>query len=132
MQDASSNARRSALAEPTEHLDRLARAVVDSALEVHKVLGPGFLESIYEEALASELSRRAIPFERQVPVIVHYKGQPVGEARADLLVHRALIVELKAVETLAPIHVAQVLSYLKALELANRSIRVDSGSTSSS
>lgn len=104
------------LLEPHERLDGLARAVVDAALEVHKLLGPGFAESVYEEALAVELSRREIPFERQVPLIVKYKGFCVGEGRADLLVGGELIVELKSVEQLAAVHVAQVISYLKAFE----------------
>ena len=102
--------------EPSAQVDRLARAVIDSALEVHRVLGPGFLESVYEEALSLELERRGVPFERQVPVTVQYKGAPIGEARADLRVGHCLIVELKSVERLAPIHVAQVISYLKAFD----------------
>jgi GxxExxY protein len=101
---------------PPEHLEPLARVVVDAALEVHTALGPGFVESVYEEALAIELGRRNVPFERQVAVRVIYKGLPVGEGRMDLLVGAALVVELRAVEVLAPIHVAQVISYLKALD----------------
>jgi GxxExxY protein len=85
-------------------------------LEVHKVLGPGFAESVYEEALAVELSRREIPFERQVRLTVKYKGFCVGEGRADLLVGGELIIELKSVEQLAAVHIAQVISYLKASE----------------
>jgi GxxExxY protein len=100
--------------EPDEKVDRLARAVVNSALEVHRTLGPGFLECVYEEALAVELKYRSIPFERQVPIAVKYKGYLVGESRVDLLVGGALIVELKSVEVIAPVHVAQVVSYLKA------------------
>jgi GxxExxY protein len=96
-------------------LDALARVVVDSALEVHKALGPGFAESVYEEALAIELARRGTPYERQAPVRVTYKGFAVGEGRIDLLVGGELVVELKAVEALASIHVSQVISYLKAL-----------------
>jgi GxxExxY protein len=105
---------RPSLSEPNQRLDSLARTVVDSALEVHKILGPGFVESVYEEALAVELGRRAIPFERQVPLTVKYKGYSVGEGRVDLLVDGELIVELKSVEVLAAVHVAQVISYLKA------------------
>src|SRR5687767_5659929 len=108
------NGTSSVLVEPDQRLDCLARVVLDSALEVHKILGPGFLESVYEEALAVELTRRAIPFERQVPVSVKYKGYCVGEGRVDLLVGGELIVELKSVEALAAVHVAQVISYLKA------------------
>jgi GxxExxY protein len=103
------------LLEPHERLDGLARAVVDAALEVHKLLGPGFAESVYEEALAVELSRREIPFERQVPLIVKYKGFCVGEGRADLLVGGELIVELKSVEQLAAVHVAQAHLVLKGI-----------------
>lgn len=91
--------------------------MIGSAIEVHRLLGPGFLESVYEEALCVELSLRGIPFARQVPVGVPYKGNTVGEARLDLLVDECLVVELKAVETIAPIHVAQVISYLKATRL---------------
>jgi GxxExxY protein len=100
--------------EPGEQLDDLARAVVDAAMEVHRELGPGFIESVYEAALAVEFGMRAIHFERQKPLAVSYKGHPVGEARVDLLVGGALIVELKAVEKLLPVHKAQVISYLKA------------------
>jgi GxxExxY protein len=100
--------------DPGERLDALARVVVDSALDVHRALGPGFLESVYEEALAVELSTRSVPFERQVSQKIKYKGFPVGEGRVDLLVAGKLIVELKSVEAIAPIHVAQVISYLRA------------------
>jgi len=86
-------------------------------MEVHGVLGPGFLESAYEEALCVELLLRGIKFARQVPIGVEYKGQKIGEARLDLLVNKSLVVELKAVEELAPIHFAQILSYLKATRL---------------
>ena len=86
---------------------------MDAALEVHRHLGPGFLESVYEEALAVELGLRHVTFRRQVPIAVEYKLVPVGQARLDLLVGGCLVVELKAVECLLPVHVAQVLSYLK-------------------
>ena len=91
----------------------LTGVVIGAAIEVHRVLGPGFLESVYEEALCVELQLRGIPFKRQPVVAVNYKGRLVGEGRLDLLVSNTLIVELKAVENLAPIHEAQVLSYLK-------------------
>ncbi|QHI69673.1 GxxExxY protein [Tichowtungia aerotolerans] len=100
--------------EPSRKVDEMAALVIDAALEVHKVLGPGFLESVYEDALCLELSLRNIFFERQKAVHVLYKGSAVGEGRIDILVGGELIVELKAVEELAPIHTAQVLSYLKA------------------
>ena len=103
--------------EPSVELDELAHRVIGAAIEVHRVLGPGFLESVYEEALCVELAARRIGFTRQVPVGVDYKGRRVGEARLDLVVDNRVVVELKAVESIAPIHVAQVLSYLKATEL---------------
>ncbi|WP_025321611.1 GxxExxY protein [Deferrisoma camini] len=95
-------------------LNRLTEAVIGAAIEVHRHLGPGYLESVYEEALGIELDLRGIPHQRQVPVSVDYKGRSVGEGRLDLLVGDRLVVELKAVEALAPIHHAQVISYLKA------------------
>ena len=103
--------------EPPTRLDELARRVIGAALEVHRALGPGFPESVYEQAFAIELQLRAIPFQRQVPVAVRYKGTEVGEGRLDLLVDKCLVVELKAVETFAPVHLAQILSYLRACRL---------------
>jgi len=100
--------------EPNKRLDRLARTVIGAAIEVHRHLGPGYLESIYEEALAIELGLKGIRFERQKPISVIYKGHNVGEGRMDILVGEELLVELKAVDALAPIHKAQVISYLKA------------------
>lgn len=105
------------MSEPSEKIDELAKVVVDACIEVHKALGPGYLESVYEEALAAELRLRNVPFERQKTIHVEYKGIPVGEARLDFLVGGLLIVELKAVESLAPIHSAQIISYLKATRL---------------
>jgi GxxExxY protein len=99
--------------EPDEELDVLARKVIGAAIEVHRVLGAGFLESVYEEALCLELSSRNILFIRQPAIAVEYKGHFVGEGRLDILVENQLVVELKAVEALAAIHTAQVLSYLK-------------------
>jgi GxxExxY protein len=103
--------------EPGAHLDCIARLVVESALEVHRELGPGFSESVYERALALEFELRSIPFRRQVPIAILYKSISVGDGRIDLLVADSLVVELKAVETLGPVHLAQVLSYLRASHL---------------
>lgn len=100
--------------EPDADLDALARDVGRAALEVHRLLGPGFLESVYEEALCVELGLRRVSYERQTGVAVRYKGRPVGEGKVDLLVGGRLSVELKAVESLNDIHVAQVISYLRA------------------
>jgi GxxExxY protein len=99
--------------EPSKEVDDLARKVIGAAIEVHRALGPGYIESVYEEALAYEIGLNNIPYERQVKVKVAYKGYPVGEGRLDLLVAKLLPVELKAVEAFAPIHQAQLLSYLK-------------------
>jgi GxxExxY protein len=103
--------------EPDKETDGLAAAVIGAAIEVHRVLGPGYLESVYEEALAIELGLQHFPFERQRPITVKYKKHPVGEGRLDFLAGGRLIVELKAVDALAPIHTAQVISYLKTLSL---------------
>ncbi len=100
--------------EPGEQIDTLAHAVIGAAIEVHRELGPGFLEGIYEGALAVELALRKIPFLQQPPVSVRYKGVGVGDGKPDLIVGGLLIVELKAVDTILPIHRAQVISYLKA------------------
>ena len=101
------------LPEPGPELDELAKVVVDASLEVHRVLGPGFLESVYEEALSVELGLRGAACRRQVPVELTYKQFSVGHARLDLLVSGRLVVELKAAESQLPIHTAQLLSYLK-------------------
>jgi len=100
--------------EPDKLLDDLARVVVDAAMEVHRELGPGFTENVYEEALAVELGLRGVAFERQSAVSVSYKEHVVGEGRMDMLVGGRLIVELKAVEKLLPVHKAQAIFYLKA------------------
>jgi GxxExxY protein len=102
------------LREPEANLDALAKSVIGAAIEVHRNLGPGFLESVYESALCIELERREISYARQPLVPVSYKGMAVGEARLDLLIEGKLIVELKAVDSLAPVHRAQVISYLRA------------------
>jgi GxxExxY protein len=100
--------------EPDAESDRLAQEVIGAAIEIHRALGPGFLESVYEQAMGIELGLRGISSERQVPVAVNYKGHSIGESRLDLLVDGRLVVELKAVDQFAPIHTAQVMSYLKA------------------
>lgn len=100
--------------EPDDEVDSLAYAVIGAAIEVHRRLGPGFLESAYEHALCAELALRGISFERQVAVPIEYKGRLIGESKIDLIVAERLVVELKAIERLAPVHRAQVISYLKA------------------
>jgi GxxExxY protein len=108
--------RQHAKVEPNRRLDRLARTVIGAAIEVHRHLGPGYFESVYEEALAVELDLHRVPFERQRPSSVDYKGRTIGEGRLDLLVGNELLVELKAVDALALIHKAQLISYLKATQ----------------
>jgi GxxExxY protein len=100
-----------------ERANQLSNLVIGAALEVHRTLGPGFLESAYEEALCVELDLRGIGYRRQVPIQLAYKDRPIGSARLDLLVESKLIIELKAVDGLLPIHQAQVISYLRATGL---------------
>ncbi len=97
----------------TKHND-LSYAIIGAAIEVHETLGPGLLESAYEECLCRELTLRQIPFERQRPLPVEYKGVHLDCGyRLDLLVGGLVVVEIKAVEALAPVHDAQLLTYLK-------------------
>jgi GxxExxY protein len=103
--------------EPNARVDELARQVIGAAIEVHRILGPGFLESVYEEALAIEFDLRGIPYERQKPMILEFKGKIVGDSRLDFLVGGALVVELKAIEAIHPIYPAKVLHYLKMCNL---------------
>jgi GxxExxY protein len=97
-----------------DRLNALCHAAIGAAIEVHRHLGPGFLESVYEQALVIELGLRRIPFERQVPLPVLYKDRVVADQRIDLIVAGELVIELKAAEALPPIHGAQLISYLKA------------------
>jgi len=102
----------------TEPIDALTHAVIGAAIEVHQLLGPGLLESLYERALCRELALREIPYQRQVNIPVRYKGELIeGNLRLDLVVANTLIVELKAVDRILPIHEAQLLSYLKLSDL---------------
>lgn len=97
-----------------EERDPLTAAVIGAAIEVHKLLGPGLLESIYDRALRHELALRGIPFESQRPVPVNYKGHHLGDdLRLDLVIDGRLIIELKAVDQLHPIHESQLITYLK-------------------
>ena len=96
-----------------DDVERLAAKVIGAALELHSLVGLGYLENVYEEALCVELETRDIPFVRQAPVALRYKERLIGEGRLDLLVGDILVVELKAVEVLNSVHTAQVLSYLK-------------------
>ena len=93
----------------------LTDKIISCAIEVHKRLGPGFLESIYENALIIELQRRNLRVEQQREVVIRYDGVEVGVHRLDLIIDDAIVVELKAVKNIEDIHFAIVKSYLKAL-----------------
>ncbi|MBM3860985.1 MAG: GxxExxY protein [Verrucomicrobia bacterium] len=94
--------------------DELSKKVIGCALDVHRNLGPGLLESTYEQCLAHELSCAKLPFQLQVPLPVNYKGVLLDCGyRIDVLVDGKLILELKSVEQLLPIHEAQLLTYMK-------------------
>lgn len=95
----------------------LTEQIIGAAIEVHRKLGPGFLESIYENALVIELRKRGLSVEKQVEVPVFYDGVEVGTHRLDLLVAGMIIVELKAIKALEDVHFAVVRSYLAAMRL---------------
>jgi GxxExxY protein len=96
----------------------LSHEVIGAAIEVHRLLGPGLLESIYEAALCKELSLRNIESERQISLLVRYKGNTLEPClKIDLLVGRSVIVEVKTVEKLIPVHRAQLLTYLRLQNL---------------
>lgn len=88
--------------------------ILSAAFQVHNVLGPGFLEKVYENALLRELRLRGLKVEQQKEVAVEYKGEEVGTYFADLLVEKKVIIEVKAVDSLSAVHEAQVINYLKA------------------
>ena len=96
------------------NINDLTGQVINAAIEVHKTLGPGLLESIYEECLCHELGLRRIPYERQKEFPIEYKGIKLNASfRLDVLVNKQLILEIKSCDTLLPIHEAQLLTYLK-------------------
>ena len=100
-----------------ENIERVGSSVIGAAIEVHRHLGPGFPEVVYRRALAHELTLRQVPFEVEVPLPVVYKNVEVGAGRIDLLVGRQVIVELKSVEAINPVHVSQALAYLTGMRL---------------
>jgi GxxExxY protein len=95
------------------YLEELTEKIIGAAIEIHKVLGPGLLESVYESALCYEFSQVGISFERQKALPVMYKGQNLGQFRVDLVVADKVVVELKSVERHDPLFSAQILSYMK-------------------
>ena len=98
-------------------INDITYAINGAVFEVNNILGPGFLEKVYENALLAEFKRRGLKAKNQVPISVSYKGEVVGEYFADLLVEDKVIVELKTVENLDRTHEAQLLNYLKATDL---------------
>ena len=97
-----------------ERANALSREVIGAAIEVHKALGAGLLESAYEECLCQELKLRNIPFERQVDLPIEYKGMKLSAGyRMDIVVDGLVILELKSIEKVLPIHEAQLLTYLR-------------------
>jgi GxxExxY protein len=103
------------LGEPPRELDALARLVIGAAIEVHKQIGPGMPEVAYQNGLAIELGLRQIAHEREKPVNIVYKGVVVAKGRIDLLVGGMLIVEVKAVASILPIHRLQTLGYMRII-----------------
>ena len=94
--------------------NEIGKIVVDAAIKVHRALGPGLLESVYEVILAHELKRRGLRVERQVPIAIEYEGMKFDEGfRADIIVEKTVILELKSVECVSPAHKKQIQTYLR-------------------
>lgn len=101
-----------------KHLDQLTYKVIGAAIEVHKALGPGLLESVYHKCLKKELELKGLGFQSELSVPVDYKGLEIDtELRCDLLIENCLAVELKSVDVMLPIHEAQILTYMRLLEV---------------
>jgi GxxExxY protein len=97
-----------------DQIELFGRQIVSSAYYVHKEMGPGLLESIYQTCLSEELSFRGVHVDREVLIPLFYRDKPVHkDFRIDLLVEKEIILEIKAIEAIAPVHLAQILSYLK-------------------
>lgn len=95
-------------------LNHLSKEILDASIAVHREMGPGLLESVYEYCLTKELQLRGINVENQVPIPLYYKGELLHkDFRIDILVDNEIIIELKAVEMILPVHEAQIISYLK-------------------
>lgn len=102
----------------SEREERISKAIVDAAFRIHKELGPGLLESVYERCLKHELRIRGLEFISQVPLAIEYEGITIdGAYRLDLVVEGCVVVELKAVENFQQVHFAQLLTYLKLSRL---------------
>ena len=101
----------------SQNQDPLTHEIIGAAIEVHRALGPGLLEELYEDAFCIELEERKLKYQRQRHIYVVYKGRDIGDMVADIVVHNAVIVELKAVESLNQIHFAQLMPYTKLMNL---------------
>jgi GxxExxY protein len=108
------------MSEETSRLNYLTGQILNASIQVHNEMGPGLLESVYQLCLVNELKERNIIVETLVPVTLHYKGKPLNKDFViDILVEGEIILELKAIDTMLPVHEAQILSYMK---LANKKI----------
>jgi len=103
--------------EPDPGRNLITNGIIGCRIAVHRELGPGQLESVYGKAMAIEMEFRGIHFQQQWPVLLTYRGQVVGEVRLDFLVEQQVILELKAVEQIAPAHKVQMVSYLRMTKL---------------
>lgn len=101
----------------TDRTEKLLHSIIGCAIEVHRLLGPGYLEKVYEQAMSQELRLRGLNCCHQVPVPVYYKGVKIHGQVLDMIVEGKVILELKSVESLLPAHEAQLLSYLKSTGL---------------
>ena len=100
-----------------EQKEILVKNIIGAAIDVHRELGPGYLEKVYEQAMALELRYRGLAYATQVPITVYYKGEKIHGQILDMVVEGKVILELKTVEMLSQIHEAQILSYLKSTRL---------------
>ena len=101
-----------------EKTEALINNIIGAAIDVHRELGPGYLEKVYEQAMSLELKHRGLSHSTQTPVIVYYKGTKIHGQVLDMIVENKVILELKSVETVLPVHEAQILSYLKSTGLS--------------
>ena len=95
----------------------LTYQIIGAAIEVHRTLGPGLLENVYENALCVELTERNLQYHQQAPIQVDYKGHNIGNLIVDIMVENRVIVELKSVKQITPLHTAQLMGYLKLTDL---------------
>jgi GxxExxY protein len=101
-----------------EQTEILIKNIIGTAIEVHRELGPGYLEKVYEQAMGLELRHRGLTYATQVPITVYYKGEKIHGQVLDMIVEGKVILELKSVEMLLQIHEAQIISYLKSTGLS--------------